>query len=313
MVQIIKKPPEFKLIQIDKIHVTNLASRKRHAWTDIGELMESIKSVGILQPIIVREKGKKDEDSPYGEKPEKNETQVNDETTDENEDQTEYELISGIRRLGAAKGLQLEKIPAVILDVSDDRVAKQISLMENIQRHDLPFTDQTEALDELYESYRSVSQVTEVLGVYQPTVRDYLSLRILPDSLLEMMTDGKITVKEALTITLSCFYLYSTGQFDMINKIAEKYIELPTLQKRKFIEVIEDNPDIDIKNALKIAKKNSARREIIVRVPKKLDKSFTKVVEDLGIDDFSLISIILKDWLHSRGYLTNSPFQTEEG
>ena len=264
--------------------------------------MESIKSVGILQPIIVREKGKKDEDNPYGEKPEKNESQISDE--DENEDQIEYELISGIRRLGASKGLQLERIPAVILDVNDDKVAKQISLMENIQRHDLPFTDQTEALDELYESYRSVSQVTEVLGVYQPTVRDYLSLRILPDSLLEMITDGKITVKEALTITLSCFYLYSTGQFDMINKIAEKYIELPTLQKRKFIEVIEDNPDIDIKNALKITKKNSTRREIIVRIPKKLDKSFTKVVEDLGIDDFSLISIILKDWLHSRGYLT---------
>ena len=52
MVQIIKKPPEVKLIQIDKIHVTNLVSRKRHAWTDIGELMESIKS-GKLEKVNI--------------------------------------------------------------------------------------------------------------------------------------------------------------------------------------------------------------------------------------------------------------------
>jgi ParB family chromosome partitioning protein len=136
----------------------------RSAFDDeaLEGLMASIRSVGVLQPIVVRR----------------------------NDDG--YELIVGERRLRASRRLGLTTVPAVVRE-SDDVTSLQEALIENIHRADLGPMELAEAYRELLEELGVTQEVVaERLGVSRPAVANTIRLLGLPEAVQALLAEGRI-------------------------------------------------------------------------------------------------------------------------
>jgi len=138
--------------------------------TALEELKSSIRQVGLLQPIVVRaapgEPGR-------------------------------YELIAGERRLRACQALGWEKLPAVRRDV-DDRTVLTLALIENLQRDDLSPVDEARGYERLIAEFQLTQQdVADAVGRDRSTVANALRLLKLPDTVLQMLHEGQLSVGHA--------------------------------------------------------------------------------------------------------------------
>lgn len=134
----------------------------------ITELAQTLKTHGIIQPIVVR---KKAEDV--------------------------YELIAGERRLRAAKSLEWETIPAIVRHLSDTETAS-IALIENIQREGLSVIEEANAYVQLIKMHDLTQEaLAQRLGKSQSTVANRIRLLTLPEVIQEALVTRKITERHA--------------------------------------------------------------------------------------------------------------------
>ena len=142
--------------------------RKIFCHDSLRELSDSIRRYGVLQPVTVRRK--------------------NDGT---------YELVAGERRLRAAALAGNLKIPAIILDMSDDDSAI-VALMENIQRENLTFMEEAFAYRELLEKcFITQEELASRLGKSQGAIANKIRLLKLPQSVREIIRDFALTERHA--------------------------------------------------------------------------------------------------------------------
>ena len=134
---------------------------------DINELAESIKLNGLLQPLTVKA------------------------------DNDRYVLIAGERRLRALRSLGYTAAPCIILDVTD-RNSAVLALVENIQRKDLHFFDEAEALSKLLDFYGMTQEDAAArLGKTQSTIANKLRLLKLPDDIRNKIRCCGLTERHA--------------------------------------------------------------------------------------------------------------------
>ena len=141
-----------KNIQLSKIVIGHYQPRKTGVITkeSIQDLVASIKEQGVLQPIIVRKIG-----------------------------DDKYELIAGERRYRSAYEANLNEIPCVIKDVSEQD-AFAIALIENIQREQLSLLEESESLLKLKEEhFLSVDDVSKMIGKPRTTVANLIRVASL--------------------------------------------------------------------------------------------------------------------------------------
>jgi len=125
--------------------------RKYFNEESLGELSQSIKARGVLQPVIIRRE----------------------------EDGTIF-LVAGERRLRAARQAGLEQLPAILTKGHPTEIA----LIENLQREDLKPIEEAEALARMVEEYHYTQvELAAVIGKAQPTISETLSLNKLPDKI----------------------------------------------------------------------------------------------------------------------------------
>lgn len=137
---------------------------------DILTLAASIKSDGILQPLSVRQRGER------------------------------YELIAGERRLRAAILAGLATVPCIVAEVSD-RNSALLSLIENIQRKDLTFFEEADAIARLIDLYGMTQEDAALrLGYAQSTLANKLRLRKLSAEERRLIIEGELTERHARTI-----------------------------------------------------------------------------------------------------------------
>jgi len=142
--------------------------RSRFDDEAIQELAASIKSTGVLQPVLVRR------------------------TTEGG-----YQLVAGERRLRAARVAGLERIPAVVRDVGE-REMTELALIENIQREDLNPIDEANAYQGLAERVGLThDQISERVGKQRASITNSLRLLALPPEVLEMVSRGTLTAGHA--------------------------------------------------------------------------------------------------------------------
>ena len=142
--------------------------RKFFSHDSIRELSDSIRRYGVLQPVTVRRK--------------------NDGT---------YELVAGERRLRAASLAGNLKIPAIIMDMSDDDSAI-VALMENIQRENLTFMEEAVAYRQLLEMcFITQDELAKRLGKSQGAIANKIRLLKLPQSVREIVRDFNLTERHA--------------------------------------------------------------------------------------------------------------------
>ena len=162
----IERPqPGEKVFEVatDGIEVNPFQPRKRIDDEKLKELSESIKSDGVLQPVVVRRKGPK------------------------------YELIMGERRLQAARLAGVASIPVVVRDVSDAD-ALRLAIVENIQRENLNPIEEAQAYRRLISEFSaSQADVAGMVGKDRSSVANTIRLLNLPEEVQAMIEAGTVS------------------------------------------------------------------------------------------------------------------------
>ena len=163
----IKRSKTLSLIPIEKIQPNINQPRKTFSGEELTELKNSIESKGLLQPIIVREKG------------------------------GYYEIVAGERRWRAAQLAQLHEIPALIKELTDIEVL-EIAIIENIQRSNLNPYEEALGYKQLLEKFNyTQEELASNLGKSRVYITNLTRLLNLPDSVLKFLKDGKLTAGHA--------------------------------------------------------------------------------------------------------------------
>lgn len=154
-------------VELDLVRPNAYQPRRRFDPARLEELAASIREGGILQPLIVRRTG------------------------------DGYELVSGERRLQAARLAGLPTVPVILRDL-DDRQMLVLALVENLQREDLNPVDEAEALGRLAEEFGlSHDEVGRVVGKSRTHVTNMLRVRRLPQQVRAFLAEGRLTVGHA--------------------------------------------------------------------------------------------------------------------
>jgi ParB family chromosome partitioning protein len=153
----------FKEIKISEISLNPNQPRKQFSKETISNLADTIKIHGVIQPIVV----KKIENG--------------------------YQLISGERRLRASKEAGFHKIPAIIKTFSEND-SLEVAIIENIQRENLNPIDEALAYQQLSEKMgMKISEIANRIGKNRSTISNLIRLLQLPESVKELIKEGKIT------------------------------------------------------------------------------------------------------------------------
>jgi len=166
-----KTGPLVRLIQVEKID-----PNPRQARCELGnikELMDSIKTKGVLEPILIRPRGER------------------------------FEIIAGERRFVATKNVGLSEIPSIIMDVNDSE-AMEISLIENLQRKDLDIFEEADGLKALIDIYSySHADISDKIGKARSTITEIINVSRIPASLRSVCRANGIDKNRSLLIEIS--------------------------------------------------------------------------------------------------------------
>ena len=153
---------EVRELPVDVILPNPFQPRKQFDESKLAELADSIKQHGIVQPLVVRQKG----DS--------------------------YELVVGQRRLEAARMIGLEKVPVIVKSLKDIEMV-QVALIENLQREELNPIEEAEAYKRLVEEFgMTQEELAKVLGRSRPTITNTLRLLSLSLEVQAIVSRGTI-------------------------------------------------------------------------------------------------------------------------
>jgi ParB family chromosome partitioning protein len=158
-------------VPLARIRPNPYQPRNQFGEQGLSALVDSIKSVGILQPVLVREVG-----------PE------------------EYELIAGERRFRAARRAGLQSIPALVHQ-ADDAMSLEEALVENLHREDLNPLDEAGAYQQLIEEFNLThEEVARKVGRSRTGVTNALRLFQLPPTVQRYVRDGQLSAGHARTL-----------------------------------------------------------------------------------------------------------------
>lgn len=150
-------------LDLDLIEPNSEQPRTRFAEENLEELAQSIRSNGIVQPIVVRRKGLR------------------------------YQIVAGERRWRAAQRAGLQKIPAIIKEVSDEKLL-ELALVENIQRQELNSIEEAKAYKNLINKIGLTQEmVAERVGRNRTVITTSLRLLKLPDEIQKLIEEEKIS------------------------------------------------------------------------------------------------------------------------
>ncbi len=155
-----------KIHKIKVIEIEPNREQPRRSFDEeaLDELAASIKTYGVLQPIIVN---KKDD---Y------------------------YEIVAGERRWRAAKKAGLSEMPCIIKDDITDRSNKEIALIENLQRVDLNPIDKAKGLKELIDDYgMTQKELADSIGISRGNIANSIRILNMDPRVIELAQEGKLT------------------------------------------------------------------------------------------------------------------------
>jgi ParB family chromosome partitioning protein len=154
----------------------------------LEELAQSIRSNGIVQPILVRRRGGR------------------------------YQLIAGERRWRAAQRAGLQRVPAVVREIPDDKLL-ELALIENIQRQELNAIEEANAYKRLIETLGLTQEVVaQRVGRDRSFITNYLRLLRLPEDIQRLVEEEKLTMGHARA-------LLGIDDQDIQRKVARNIIE----------------------------------------------------------------------------------------
>lgn len=196
-------------IELKDIKANKKQPRKFFDNNKLNELAESVKEHGIIQPLILKKEEKG------------------------------YSIIAGERRYRAAKIAELTEVPALIMDISDEKLL-QISLIENIQREDLNPIEEGLAYERLLKEFAlTQEELSKTMGKSRTTITNTMRLLKLDDRVKEYVIEGVISEGHGRAI----LPLGNDAQYEIAQKIIDNSLsvrETEKLVKRILNDAVEE-------------------------------------------------------------------------
>ena len=231
---------------ISEIVPNKYQPRKNFDEENLNDLVNSIRERGIIQPIIVR----------------KSEDQI-----------SKYEIIAGERRWLAAQKVGLHEVPVVIAE-ADDLKSLEFAIVENVQRHDLNPLEEAQGYQRLINEFSyDQEKVSKFIGKSRSHVTNCLRILSLPDEVLKLIENNKITAGHAKILV----------GLDNANFVANKIIDkkLSVRQTENFVKIFKN-------------KKNSLKK---IKDPN-LKELELKIIEKIGLN------VIIQNSRKNKGKIT---------
>ncbi|MBI2844544.1 MAG: ParB/RepB/Spo0J family partition protein [Armatimonadetes bacterium] len=203
-----------QLLDLNLIDATSGQPRKTFYQETLEELAQSIKERGVLEPIVVRP-------VPGG----------------------RYQIVMGERRYRASRMAGLTQIPAIIRELSDEDATAD-ALLENFQREDLNPVERANAVQQLL-TFMSMDRCCRTLGVAESTLRRYLEILDLPDSIQRELAnrsdEDDSSFLEGHARLLKAFSGDEKTQLRLAQKIKAEHLSID--ETAKLIDAIKEMPE----------------------------------------------------------------------
>mgnify|MGYP002525586760 FL=1 len=191
-----KEDKSFKFINVSEIQANLNQPRKNFKKDDLEELALSIKSQGILQPIVVRLLSSNN-----------------------------YKIIAGERRWRAAQIAGIHKIPAFIKEIPED-LLNEAALIENIQRENLNPVEEARAYESILKKHKSnYDELSKIVGKSKSHISNMIRLLELEEEILNYMISGKLSMGHARAL------IGVPNSKEMANEIINKNLSVRQTEK----------------------------------------------------------------------------------
>ena len=254
-------------VPIELIDANLNQPRKNFSKDDLEELANSIKETGIIQPIVVRKKGER------------------------------FEIVAGERRWRSAQIANIHEVPVIVKELTDEEVVK-IAIIENVQRVDLNPVEEASSFNQLISEYKYTQEkISKVLGKSRSYIANSLRLLSLPDKILSLLREGKLTSghgralighEEAVSLAFRAVKEnLSVRQIESLVKVSTKSGEKPTYKRgtlEKDIDTINLEQDLkmvlDMKTEILHENENENGKIIIYyKNLRELDRFCSKIMK----------------------------------
>jgi ParB family chromosome partitioning protein len=267
---------EVKEIPLDKIDIGLYQVRTSDVDEEIEELANSIKIIGLIEPILVFPK--------IGDR---------------------YEVVTGQRRFLAHEYLKLKTIRATVLSGElDPDYIKAISLTENMVRKNLTNKNYIDACTALHRKFGSIKKVSEMLGLPYYKVSQYVKHEQLIPTLKEKVSRGlklEVALRAQKVAT-------NTGSNEINEQAAVFYAEhmqrMSGVQQRELEKVVvqKENKNLPLEEVIKKTMKQQ-QRKIYIIIGDNLDRALQEFINDENTEEDNAIILLVESGLMDRGYL----------
>ena len=269
-------PKEIVDIPLSEIEVSNLNVRKEGASFDIDDLAESIRIMGLLQPVLLMEKHGKGK----------------------------YQLIVGQRRFLAHKKLKAKTIRAMVVKELSNNDAMIRSLVENVHRIELNHADAAKATTELYRRFgEDIKKVSKATGLSAYRIRQYVDIEALAsEKTKKKLKAGNVTptdVQRTLKAAQG-----NISKADNLLDLMDKY-KPDKHQKNRLVEIGMSKPNASAKDIFDEALEPHVEESVMVPLPSRLRSALKQATKDLKKEAAEIATEALEHWLERNGYLQN--------
>jgi ParB family chromosome partitioning protein len=254
----------------------SLIIQHRDVGKEIDELADSIRKVGLLEPIVVCESATPGK----------------------------YEIITGQRRFLAHKELKATTILAAILDEKlDETAAKVISVTENLIRRDLNSKDLIDACTYLFKKYGSVKAVAEETRLPYGKVSQYVKYDQLAPQLKELVDRGELNVQTALRAQQAASV---SGEFNAQEAVefAKEMAPMSGAQQAKIVDTRRENPEIASEEVIENAKAGGKITQIVVTLTSAVHTSLREYAKNEGTSVDDAAQTLISTGLSDKGFLS---------
>ena len=260
---------QLQYVALENLDISELNVRRREITADLDELASSLQEFGLQQPIVVEPKGER------------------------------FSIVIGQRRYLAAKQLGWERISAIVLPRSLDRVeAILYSFSENIQRRDLSAQDKADACLYLRAELGSVAAVAKALGVTQPTVRKWLGYAAVPEAIKGFVGSNGLTVPQAIRIAQNVDDEQTA--IDIARRVAEKPVKA---ERDRVLESVEELPGRSIETIFRRAEEKQHQKEITFVLSESSARAIDEAAQERSTEANEIAMTATIQWLQDNRYL----------
>jgi ParB family transcriptional regulator, chromosome partitioning protein len=260
-------------ISTEDIEVADENVRKTDPQNGLPELVESIKSLGLIQPVVLLPK-----------------------------DGGKYKLIVGQRRLLAFRELNWPKIPALIVEqnITSDE-ARLISFGENNHRRKLPYSDTIAVCDYLFTKLPGskgdkIEKIALRLNISPPTVQKYLGYKLVPPQIQALVDAGKLTPDIAFRMTVGFW-----PDVGMMTRVAKEMTEMTRSERERLVAARKRNPKASIQLLLEMARKPLPGVELVIHIEAETNEGLKQEAKRRRTEIDPLVNSVLEDWLEEEG------------